>query len=299
MKFGDIIIAVGITLAVLFASLSLSKRDIPTTEYSTAYDGLTMTHTAAEVTRGELAPARLEVKVEGGLLPDSSTLFVYLHPANSPADTAFRRAPMLTVPGEGLVYRRDLLSQGTGKKFEYYIRLVAPKDTTMADTVLATIPEGNISNPRAVLSVLFEGTPPKKILIARIAVMFAGFLLLVLSMLSSMTYPKDPGAFVRAGRLALVGLLLLLVGVLLLGTKIGLATNGQAWSGVPLGSNLSDSVSAVLILFWLIVVLILRRQIFKGESSEELIGRRIQYLLVAGVVLAVITALIPGGIGRL
>ena len=299
MKFGDIIIAVGITLAVLFVSLSLSKRDIPTKEYSTAYDGLTMTHTAAEVTRGELAPARLEVKVGGGLLPDSSTLFVYLRPADSPVDTAFRRAPMLTVPGEGLVYRRDLLSQGTGKKFEYYIRLVAPKDTTMADTVLATIPEGNISNHRAVLSVLFEGTPPKKILIARIAVMFAGFLLLVLSMLSSMAYPEDSGAFVRAGRLALVGLLLLLVGVLLLGTKIGLATNGQAWSGAPLGGSLSDSVSAVLVLFWLVVVLVLRRQIFKGESSEALIGRRIQYLLVAGVVLAVITALIPGGIGRL
>ena len=103
----------------------------------------------------------------------------------------------------------------------------------------------------------------------------------------------------RAGRLALVGLLLLLVGVLLLGTKIGLATNGQAWSGAPLGGSLSDSVSAVLVLFWLVVVLVLRRQIFKGESSEELIGRRIQYLLVAGVVLAVITALIPGGIGRL
>ncbi len=299
MKFGDIIIAVGITLAVLFVSLSLSRRDLPTKDYHVTYGGLTLTHTAAAVTRGELAPARLEVKVEGGLLPDSSTLFVYLRPADSPADSAFRRAPMLTVPGGGLVYRRDLLSQGTGKKFEYSIRLVAPKDSTMADTVLATIPEENISDPSAVLSVLFAGTPPRKILIARLAVMFAAFLLMLLAMLSSLAHPKDPGAFVRAGRLAFIGLLLLLVGVLLLGTKIGLATNGHAWSGAPLGTNLSDSVSAILMLFWLVVVLVLRRQIFKGASSEDLIGRRIQYLFIAGVVLAVITALIPDGIGSL
>lgn len=299
MKIGDTIIALGITLAVLFVSLSLSRREIPAVDYSVLYNGLTLTHSAVEATRGELAPARLEVKIDGGLLPDSSTLFVYLRPADSPADTAFRRAPMLTVPGEGLVYRRDLLSQGTGKKFEYFIQLIAPKDSTLADTVLATIPAAHNSDPTRLLSVIFEGTPPRKILIARVIVMFAALFLMLLAMLSALAYPKDDSAFVRAGRLAFVCFLLLVVGVFLLGTKIGLATNGLAWNGLPVGTNLGDTASALLVLFWLVVVMVLRKQIFKGVDSEELIGQRVKLLLIAGVVLGIITALIPDGIGRL
>jgi len=299
MKIGDIIIALGITLAVLFVSMSLSRQEIDPTDYTASFDGLTLTHSAPEFTKGELAPARLDVKVDGGLLPDSSTIFVYLRPANSLADTAFRRAPMLTVPGEGLVYRRDLLNQGTGKRFEYYIQLVAPKDSTMTDTVLATIPAEHSTNSAKVLSVLFKGTPPRNITIARLAVMFAALLLMLLAFFSSMAYPKDLGAITRAGRLSFIGTLLVLVGVFLLGTKVGLATSGQAWSGLPIGSNLSDTASALLVIFWLAVILILRKQIFKGESAEDLVSRRVQLLLASGVVLAIVTVLIPNGIGRI
>lgn len=299
MKIGDIIIAFGVTLAILFVSISLSRQEFEATDYTASHEGLTLTHSAPEFTKGELAPARLDVKVDGGLLPDSSTLFVYLRPANSPADTAFRRAPMLTVPGEGLVYRRDLLNQGTGKRFEYFIQLIAPKDSTLADTVLATIPSEHSTNSPMVLNVLFKGTPPRNITIARLAVMFTALLLMLLASLSSMAYPKDSGAITRAGRLSFISVLLVLIGVFLLGTKVGLATSGQAWSGFPLGHSLSDTASALLVIYWMTVILILRKQIFKSESAEDLVSRRIQLLLASGVVLAIITVLIPNGIGQI
>lgn len=299
MKIGDFVISIGITLVVLFISISLSRRKAPAETYTVQCGELTLSHLAPRISLGMDVPARLDVSVAGGLLPDSATLFVYLRPADSPADTVFKRAPMLTVTGEGLTYRRDLRNSGTGKKFEYFIQLVAPKDSTLVDTILAAIPAAHMADPKAVLSVRFEGAAPSRLLYTHVGVMFAAFCLMVLAVLSSLTYPKDSGAITRAARFAAAVVLLLLIGVFGIGTKIELAMYGSSWSGIPVGGNLTDSAAAILFLYWAVVVLILRKQIVNVESSEELITQRVQLLLIVGVALAAVAYLIPHGAGRI
>ncbi|MGB5107732.1 MAG: hypothetical protein WBP29_11070 [Candidatus Zixiibacteriota bacterium] len=298
MKIGDIVISLGISLVILFASIALSRRQTPPQTYTTQSGELTLTHTAPQLIVGKDVPARLDVEVTGGLLPDSATLFVYLRPTESAADTAFKRAPMLTIIGEGLIYRRDLTNSGIGKNFEYFIQLIAPSDSTFADTVLATIPAERQTNPKSLLTVRFEGSAPKSLLYSHVALMFAAFCLMILAVLSSMTYPKDPGALTRAGRMSVLVVLLLLIGVFGIGAKIELVMYGSSWSGVPVGGNLTDTASAILLLYWAVVVLILRKQIVSAESSEELITQRVQILLIIGAALAAVCYLIPHGAGR-
>ena len=298
LKIGEIVISLGITLAVLFIAISLSRRETAPENYTVPWGELNLTHTAPETVIGRIAPARLEVAVTGGLLPDSASIFVYLRPADSPADTAFKRAPMLTVIGEGLRYRRDLNNAGIGKKFEYFIRLVAPKDSTLADTVLATIPQQRTVDGKSVITVRFEDVRPTKLIYSHVAVMFAAFCLMLLAAFSSLSYPKDPRSITRAARLAVAVVSLLLVGIFGIGTKIELAMYGSSWSGFPSGGNLTDTGAAILLLYWSVVVLILRKQIINVESSEELITKRVQLLLIIGTVLAAICYLIPHGTGR-
>ncbi len=299
MKIGDFVIALGITLAVLFVSLSLSRREITAESRSAQYNELTLTHSATPIVRGSGIPARLEVRIAGGLLPDSSSLFVYLRPAHSAADTAFKRAPMLTVPGEGLLYRRDLTNQAAGKEFEYFIQLVAAKDSTLADTILASIPTEQQRNDRAVLSVRFEGSPPKTLLTMHIIFMFMALLLMVMALLSALYFSKVSRSFMWAARLSLAALASLIIGVFFLGTRLETATYGSAWSGFPAGTNLTDTIAVLIVLYWLVIVLVMRRQILTAETAEELLPRRVQMLIIVGTALAIVAYLIPHGTGRI
>lgn len=298
MKFGDFVIALGITLAVLFIALSLSRSETPSRELTTNYEELTLSHKSFSISRGDSTPARIDVRVEGGLLPDSSTLFLYMRPAKSPEGTNFRRAPMLTVPGEGLIYRRELTFQGIGKEYEYYIRLVAPKDSTRADTVLAAIPAESQFEASTLLTVRFEGEARRSLQIAHITIMFIALLAMMLAVLAALSYPKLATGFSWAARMSLLALSLLIIGVFGLGTKIEKAMYGSSWSGFPVGGNVTDTASALVALYWLVVVLILRGELFSSEGSGDLLPRRIRMLLIIGAALAVVSYLIPHGLGR-
>ena len=298
MKIGDFVIALGLTLAVLFIALSLSRREIPSRELTSKFEDLTITHTAFAIARGDSAPARIDVEVDGGLLPDSATLFLYLRPANSPAGTNFKRAPMLTVPGPGLTYRRELTYQGIGKEYEYYIRLVAPKDSTGADTVLAAIPAEDQTEATNLLTVRFEGSAPRGVLIAHIAAMFGALMAMVLAVMAALSYPKLPTGFMWAARMSLFALVLLVIGVVGFGVKIEKAMYGSGWSGFPVGGNITDTASVLVILYWLVVVVILSGELASAETSEDLLPQRIRMLLIIGAALAAVSYLIPHGLGR-
>lgn len=289
MKFGEIVIAAGITLLVLFVVLYSTKHEEPAVEYSTQYRDLLLMHSAYSVSKGIGAPARFDISVAGGLLPDSSTLSVLVRPVGSTADTTFRKAPMLTVPGEGLVYRRDLVFPGVGKEFEYYFRLEAPKDSTMVDTTLATIPESQGSTPSTLLRVRFEGGISKSLRVGYLILMFAALFLLMLAMVLMLPYPKDPSALTRAIRLTSAALLMLVVGVFVFGTKIESALFGTGWKAFPLGSDLSDTVSLLVVLFLSFIVVSFWKAVLRSDVAASKISpatTRLLFMIAAAAVAA-------------
>jgi len=303
MRVAEFAMAVGGTLIVLFLALFLSRRDVPVTHYEASWEELTLRHEHRAIVRGGEAPARFDVTVDGGLLPDSSVLAVYLRPYfhGAVGDRAeYKSVPLLTVAGEGLLYRRELVNQGVGKEFEYYLRLSATLDSITVDSTLATIPSEHRLDPAKTLKVRFEGAPNKALLVAHIVLMYLGLLAAFLAVFAG--YDSRPGAKrqERIGRFVLLILLLLVIGVFALGTQIERQTYGTWWSGIPVSTNLTDTFSLVLCLYWILAMIGLKGSAWSGESAQDLVNLpTARVIAVVGLILMVIFYLVPHGSGRM
>jgi hypothetical protein len=237
------------------------------------------------------------------LLPDSGSLAVYLRPyfrgaTVEPAE--FKSAPMLTVPGEGLVYRRELVNQGVGSEFEYYLRLSAVMDSTGIDSTLATIPAQFLQDRSSTLKIRFEGKPNSIVLIAHIACMYAALLAVFLAVFSGLADKNASNLSVRFGKLILLATSLLLVGVFLLGTVVERQSYGTFWSGVPIGTNMTDTYSLLLCLYWVGLLVCLKGSALGNNPAKDLVSRpTARALAVVGLIAMIIVFLIPHGTGRM
>ncbi len=303
MRIAEFLIALGGTLIVLFFALFLSKREIPKVIYDAAWNDLTLRHTNQRTVVGKDESARFDVEIVGGLLPDSGSLAVYLRPyfrgaTGEPAE--FKSAPMLTVPGEGLVYRRELVNQGVGSEFEYYLRLSAIVDSTGTDSMLATIPSQFLQDRSSTLKIRFEGKPNSIVLVAHIACMYAALLAVFLAVFSGLADKNASNLSTRLGKLVLLATALLVVGVFLLGTVVERQSYGTFWSGVPVGTNMTDTYSLLLCLFWVGMLVCLKGSAFKSNPEKDLISRQTaRILIVVGLIAMIIVFLIPHGTGRI
>lgn len=302
MRVAEYIIALGGTLIVLFLSLFLSKQTLPVFDYDTSWNDITLRHPHQALAKGADPSARFDVEVVGGLLPDSSNLLVYLRPyfhgaSGEPAE--FKSAPLLTVPGEGLLYRRELVNQGVGKEFEYYLSLTAIKDSTGADTTLATIPRQYLTDQKSTLKVRFEGKPNTPVLIIHIALMYCALFAAFLAVFAGFDDRPGINRSRRIGRSTLAIVIFLIVSVFVLGPVIERQTYGTFWSGIPISTNLTDTFSLLLCLFWLGMLILLKGSSLAGKSEKDLVALpAARALAIVGLIAMIIVYLIPHGTGR-
>lgn len=299
MRIGEIGIALGATLVVLFLAMFMARREAPAAKFEARWENLTLTHENKPLVKGIFAPTALDVRVEGGLLPDSAELNLLVRPQKQ-AGAAFRAAPMLTVPGEGLLYRRELKNQDIGRGYEYYFRLTAPKDSTGADTTLAVLPEGHARDSSAVMSVFFVGKPQSGVLIGHIAMMFAALFCALLATLRALD--TDSVIVRRRGTAVFVvaAAILLLAGVFIFGPRVEMQTYGVAWSGFPNGTNLTSSLSLVVFIVWLVFAVSLKGTLLDNDPAKDWIKpQQLRLTLIVGLSLMVISYLIPHGAGRM
>lgn len=287
LKAAEYIIAAGITLAALFFSLSLTRQKTAT-DVTAQWGELSFTHTPQPVA---VTDAHLLVSVEGGLLPDSTILRLRLRSAawlRSVADVEFRKADLLTVPGEGLNYRRDLSHQGKGKRFEYYFELVDPRDS-----VLMTLPASKDS----LLSIRFEGETSVAVtggvrILESLALFLAGISLL------QVVNPTAGGLDYRRFLLltsfwAGARMLATLLGAMALGSAFG-----TAWRGFPIGVHHPQTIEAVASLVALLtVVAVLSTR--KRVDEEEHLPPPVQVRAMTGIsfLLTFVAAVLPWRLG--
>ncbi len=109
--------------------------------------------------------------------------------------------------------------------------------------------------------IRFKDPVPGWLIIPHILVMFAGMLLATAAGLAALDKKRDPRRFVL-GTVAL-----LFVGGFVLGPLVQKFAFGAAWSGFPLGSDLTDNKTLVAFLFW-IAALVAGR---KGKPARPLV----------------------------
>ncbi len=96
--------------------------------------------------------------------------------------------------------------------------------------------------------IRFKDPVPGWLIVPHVIIMFAGMLLSTAAGLAALDRKRDPR------RLAVWTIALIFLGGFVLGPLVQKFAFGVAWSGFPLGSDLTDNKTLVAFLFWIVAV---------------------------------------------
>jgi len=188
--------------------------------------------------------------------------------------------------GTPSVFQASIPHHERGAWVEYYIEVRG------VGGELLTFP-GN-AGEGAYYSLRFKGSVPKTILVLHIWTMFIGLLLFLIAAYLSWNYLKAKRAYGRIEKISLYALAFLFVGGFPLGFLMGYYTFGTPWTGFPVGSDITDTKTLIVFIYWLIVAGFFRASgAGAGDESKQ---RRYARLVVWGTLLTVIIYAIPHSI---
>jgi hypothetical protein len=270
--FGDLTPVFFVVLSLLLAGCS---RDRVVEESKTRW--MNLAHIPVEEAEAG-REVTLEVQVEAS--PDIQEPGVFLYYKSE--QELFVVVPMK--PFEEGRYFGTIPAHGRGSLIKYYI------EGRAGDDLVVQVPAEDM--PR--FEFYFKGTPNRSILIAHIVVIFAALFLFILSGYFAYRGLKQRKALVHAPRLSLLGAVLFFIASIPLGMVIAYQTYGTPWTGFPVGNDLTDNKSLVILLYWAAAAFFYRGSALrKDPSSDVLPARALPYVYMAGVVVTIALFLIP------
>jgi hypothetical protein len=296
MKTSKIVLAILITMALLFVARRASQRQVPVFTATTSYGELTLSHSCSHIFKGDNTAADLDVTVTGGLLPEDALLAIYYEPrtmdavktANPPA-----RVEAITIPGHNLVYRVSVPNQGRGSEFSYRFQL-----ENAAGRVLATIPEVESKDKPKQFWFRFEGPRSTVLLIGHIVCMFGSFLLMVMVLSTAFEDVKNKAVRIRLGKQTLWATVFLFLGTFPIGIWLEHQVYATYWTGIPLGRDITDSKALVIFIYWLVMLYLLRGSALGNDPRRDAVGpTAARWIAIVGVVLSLALYLVPHSSG--
>jgi hypothetical protein len=140
----------------------------------------------------------------------------------------------------------------------------------------------------------FKGTPNRYVLIAHVVVIFAALFFFILAGYFAYRGLSDRRANLHVPRLGLAGTVLFFISSIPIGMVVAYQTFGKPWTGFPVGNDLTDNKSLVILLYWIAATFFYRGSALRKDPSTDLLpGRALPYVYLAGLVLAVVLFLLP------
>jgi hypothetical protein len=282
-----ILLALLITIALLFFARRASMRQQPPIEESTSYNGLVLEHHSSHIIKGDNSNANIPVRVEKGSLPAGSEILFYYRPrvlGEKSGSGAFESMRLQPAPANPRLFTALLTNHGRGTEFEYYIALVDSVGQT-----LATIPSVRKIGAQQTIWLRFEGKQSIPLLIAHIAGMFGGLFFVVLAFVTSFTDLNKTANNVALGKQVFWATLILFLGTFPIGIWIEHQVYDTYWTGIPLGRDITDSKALFLFLFWLATMILLKGSAFARKPEKNLVraaGARVAVIVSFLVTLA-------------
>jgi hypothetical protein len=219
-----------ILAAVITLGASVYQRKTGPTyplDLETTVDG---TEYQFELTRSATIEDGCEVKIPFSEKLDSVKLVYHKYPGNFQADT-------LSMKADSAYFRANLPVQPAAGKLQYYVMLYIGGERIF-------------DNADDTAIVRFKGSVPAWALIPHVLAMFIAMFLSTLALLMAIT---KTGNFRRISWWA-VGALVL--GGFVFGPIVQYFAFGQAWTGFPVGMDLTDNKTLIAGLFWIAAILL-------------------------------------------
>lgn len=270
--FRDLTPVFVLALALLLAGCS---RERVVEESKTRW--MNLAHTPVEEAEAG-AEVTIEVQVEASDDISEPGIFLYYKSEQE----LFVVVPMK--PFEEGRYFGTIPAHGRGSLIKYYVEGRAGED------LVVQVP----AEERPRFEFYFKGTPNRYVLIAHVVVIFAALFFFILAGYFAYRGLTERKALLHAPRLGLLGTAFFFIASVPLGMVVAYQTYGKPWTGFPVGNDLTDNKSLVILLYWVAATFFYRGSALRKDPSSDILpGRAIPYVYLAGVLITIALFLIP------
>jgi len=192
--------------------------------------------------------------------------------------------------GAGL-YLVSLGPRERGARIRYYLTIRTPAGTLIA------LPKG--APEKGMYEVVVHGQVHPILLTAHVVLIVAALLTWIGAALVARRVALKTGSVRRATFLATLGLVAFVIGAFPIGMLMEYTAHGRLWSGWPFGSDGTEMNAVWVLLYWLLVLFVLRRRTepvaVPGSWKTRVLERLYCWAVIAGAMLAAILFWNPHG----
>jgi hypothetical protein len=230
-----------------------------------------------EATVGTGAPVEAEVEVSKDI--GDVQIFLYYTPGPGPHEVLRMRQ---LEPGR---YFASIPSHKRGTLIEYYIEAQAGSD------LVVRVPAQDESPG---FSFHYKGIANRALLLSHVVLMFISLAILLLCGYLALRAIRNRRAVLHVPRLAFLGAVAFFISSFPLGMIVAYQTYNKPWTGFPVGSDMTDNKSLVIILYWAAATFFYRGSVFRKDPSTDLLSiRTLPYVYLTGVLITIALFLIP------
>ena len=198
--------------------------------------------------------------------------------------------PMISKPENPQIYSAKIPSQPKGKRGYYYIKV---RDNSGNEI---TLPE-KVETENPPFMIKFKGKASSLILVLHIFFMFAAMFFCWMAFFFAWEVMKGRKFLNQLGLSSLMALIFVFVGGFPLSFLVAYQTFGQAWGGIPYGWDITDNKTLIILVFWLVIVWLLKGTIFKKDENRNLASpKKVANWTIIFFILTVFVYLIPHSI---
>ena len=280
------ILAFILTLLLLIVARKLSSREPELIEVT--YNDKKLAHTTVTEKVGP-GKVRIEATLTTSESLDKYSLNLYYKIGKE--GVKYSSLKMRSVEGAPDKFITHLPSQSKGKRAYYYLSLSDNKGKT-----ILTLPQ-QIDLLNDPLLIKFKGEVVPIILISHALAMFASVFFIALILFSALEILRGKDSLVKFSFYTLSATILSFLGGVPLGILVTNQALGEYWGGFPIFTDVTDSKTSILILYWVILLFLMKGSAFKKDKTLNLLkDKTLAFWGILGFLLTIMIYLIPHSI---
>ena len=181
-------------------------------------------------------------------------------------------------------------AQEKGKRGYYYI-IVEDEEGNKV-----TLPD-RIESIDPPFMLKFKGEVPVMVVISHVLGMLAGLFFAFLAFFSALDILFGKDVLGRLGFSVSFSAISVFIGGMLVGGLMTNYTFGGYWEGIPIGWDITDNKTLIILLYWLIMSILMKGTIFKKDEEFNLLRpKSLAIFTLTGVLLTILLYIVPHSI---
>jgi len=221
----------------------------------------------------------IEAEITGGPPGSQVTAFIFYRTDARP----FQVSDMSAL--DKTRYFGAIPPQSRGDVLQYYI------EARTASDIVARVPAKERAEG---FTVKVKGKPNTYLLLTHVIIIFIALFFFLFAGYLSVRALQHRRSLLYIPRVAFLGTAIFFVASIPLGMAVAYQTYGVPWTGFPVGDDLTDNKSLVILIYWIVCAVLYRGSLWRKDPSHDLLPMiTLPYVHLAGSILAAVLFALP------